>query len=49
MINQFDETKDFFYLYIDKNHAFLLNKSNFIKGNKFEFLKFLKKKLWYKI
>lgn len=43
------ETNDFFYLYIDKNHAFLLNKDTFTKGNTEEFLKFLKKKIWYKI
>lgn len=42
------ETDDFFYLYIDKDHAFLLNKSTFTKGNTSEFIKFLKKKIWYK-
>lgn len=42
------ETNDFFYLYIDKNHAFLLDKSTFTKGNTSEFLKFLKKKIWHK-
>lgn len=43
------ETKDFFYLYINKDHAFLLDKSTFIKGNTSEFLKFLKKKTWFKL
>ena len=43
------ETENFFYLYIDAEHAFLLNKSTFIKGNHSEFFKFLKKKIWYKI
>lgn len=43
------ETKEFFYLYIDKNHAFLLDKSTFIKGNTSKFLKFLKRKTWFKI
>lgn len=43
------ETEDFFYLYINKDHAFLLNKATFTKGNTSEFLKFLKKKIWYKI
>lgn len=43
------ETDDFFYLYINKDHAFLLDKSTFSKGDISEFLKFLKKKIWYKI
>lgn len=42
------ETEDFFYLYIDSNHAFLLDKSTFSKGNTSEFLKFLKRKTWFK-
>lgn len=43
------ETKDFFYLYINKDHAFLLDKSAFTKGDISKFLQFLKKKIWYKI
>ncbi len=43
------ETKDFFYLYIDKNHAFLLNKTTFSKGNTSDFFKFIKRKIWFKI
>ena len=43
------ETDEFFYLYINKDHAFLLDKSTFIRGNTTEFLKFLKKKTWFKI
>lgn len=43
------ETKDFFYLYINKEHAFLLDKSAFTKGDISKFLQFLKKKIWYKI
>lgn len=43
------ETDSFFYLYINKDHAFLLNKSTFITGDTSKFLKFLKKKIWYKI
>lgn len=39
------ETEEFFYIYIDKTHAFLLDKSSFSKGNTSEFLKFLKKKI----
>jgi len=42
------ETDDFFYLYINKDHAFLLEKSTFSKGNISEFLDFLKKKIWYR-
>ena len=38
------ETKTFFYLYIDKNHAFLLNKNSFVIGSPEEFSKFIKKK-----
>lgn len=38
------ETKEFFYLYLDKSHAFLLNKKNFLIGNPEDFSKFLKKK-----
>lgn len=38
------ESKDFFYLYIDKEHAFLLDKSTFIKGNPYDFYKFIRKK-----
>lgn len=39
------ETEEFFYIYTDKNHAFLLDKSSFSKGDTSEFLKFLKKKI----
>lgn len=38
------ETKDFFYLYIDKTHAFLINKENFSIGNSSDFSKFIRKK-----
>ena len=38
------QTKDFFYLYIDKSHAFLIDKSGFVKGNCNEFYKFIKTK-----
>lgn len=43
------ESKEFFYLYIDKEHAFLLNKSTFVKGNPEDFFKFIKKKCLLKI
>lgn len=38
---RFFQTKDFFYLYIDKSHAFLIDKSGFVKGNCNEFYKFI--------
>ena len=38
------ETKDFFYLYIDKTHAFLINKENFSIGNSNDFSNFIRKK-----
>ena len=43
------ETKEFFYLYINKSHALLLDKSSFSKGNISEFFKFIRKKIWYKL
>lgn len=43
------ETKDFFYLYIDKSHAFLLDKTTFTKGDLSEFFNFIKRKIWFKI
>lgn len=42
------ETNDFFYLYIDKTHAFLVKKDGFTYGNVNDFSKFIKKKCWYK-
>lgn len=41
------ETNDFFYLYIDKTHSFLLDKSCFKKNNSSEFSQFIKKKCWW--
>ena len=41
------ETDEYFYLYINKDHAFLLEKSGFIVGDTTNFLKFLKKKRWH--
>lgn len=41
------ETVDFFYLYIDKTHAFLVDKSKFKKDNPAEFSSFIKKKCWW--
>ena len=42
------ETSTFFYLYIDKTHAMLLNKENFTIGSSDDFSKFINKKCWYK-
>lgn len=41
------ETMDFFYLYIDKKHSFLIDKSKFKKNNPSDFSKFIKKKCWW--
>lgn len=41
------ETNDFFYLYINKDHAFLLEKSGFTVGDTNKFLRFLKKQRWH--
>ncbi len=41
------ETDDFFYLYINKNHAFLLDKSNFSIGDISNFKKFIQKKICF--
>lgn len=38
------ETENFFYIYIDKNHAFLLKKDKFVIGNASDFTFFIKKK-----
>ena len=43
------ENSDFFYLYIDKEHAFLLNKRCFLKGDPSKFMQFIKKKIKFKI
>lgn len=41
------ETTDFFYLYIDKTHSFLVDKSCFKEDNWDDFSKFIKKKCWW--
>ena len=41
------EIPDFFYLYIDKKHAFLIDKSKFKTSNSSEFSIFIKKKCWW--
>ena len=41
------ETDDFFYLYIDKSHSFLIDKSKFKNNNPSDFSAFIKKKCWW--
>ena len=43
-IRKIYETKDFFYLYINIDHAFLLDKSSFSIGNPSYFMEFIKSK-----
>ena len=38
------ETDEFFYLYIDRTHSYILEKDKFTKGNPNEFYKFIKSK-----
>lgn len=42
-------TPKYFYLYINKNYSFILDKNNFTIGNAKNFGTFIKKKTWYKI
>lgn len=42
------ETSNFFYLYIDKTHAFLIDKSTFSIGNSNDFASFLRHKNVFK-
>ena len=42
------ETKDFFYLYINKDHAYLLDKSGFTIGTSKDFTNFIRKKCFFK-
>lgn len=42
------ETQDFFYLYIDKRHSFLIEKSKFKSNASTSFSCFIKKKCWWK-
>jgi Ca2+/Na+ antiporter len=43
------ENNNFFYLYINKDHAFLLDKNGFYAGDSSAFLRFIKKKILFKI
>lgn len=42
------ETKDYFYIYISRRYAFIVSKAGFTKGNKVDFSKFIKKKVFTK-
>ena len=42
------ETNDFFYLYIDKRHSYIISKSGFLKGTSNDFASFIKKKNFFK-
>ena len=41
------DTADFFYLYTEKNRAFLLDKKGFLVGTPEDFSNFMKKKCWF--
>lgn len=43
------KTKDFYYLYINKDHAFIINKNTFSIGNPDNFFTFIKRKTLFKI
>ena len=43
------ETNENYYLYIDKNHAFLLDKNNFTIGNSKSFTEFINKKCLFRL
>ena len=42
------ETDEFIYLYLDKNHALLLNKNGFVIGNCSDFIDFIQNKCKFK-
>ena len=43
------DNKDYIFLYKDKENAFVLKKDCFLIGDKNTFIKFIKRKTWYKI
>ncbi len=43
------ETKDCFYLYLNKTHAFVLSKNTFKIGDSTNFYNFIKNKLWFRL
>ena len=42
------ENDSYIYLYLNKEHALLLDKNNFVVGKPTDFIKFVKKKIWFK-
>lgn len=42
------ETREYFYIYISRQYAFIVSKAGFTKGNQEEFSKFIKKKVFTK-
>ena len=40
------ETKEYFYIYISRQYAYIISKSGFTKGDKDEFSKFIRKKVF---
>lgn len=42
------ETKEYYYIYISREYAFIVSKIGFTKGNALEFTEFMKKKLFTK-
>ena len=42
------EDAQYYYIYITKEHAFIISKNGFLKGNSIEFSDFMKKKLIFK-
>ena len=42
------ETNEFFYLYVNKQYSFIIDKSGFTKGTSKEFSDFIKKKVLFK-
>ena len=42
------ETKNYFYLYLDKTNILVLDKSGFLLGTIQDFKRFMKHKMWLK-
>lgn len=42
------ETDKYFYLYVNKQYSFILDKSGFTKGTDIEFTDFIKNKVWFR-
>ena len=42
------ETKQYYYIYLTREHAFIISKIGFTKGNVLDFTEFMKKKVFFK-